>query len=484
MKFKSMYIKEGMFEKKVNFSDGVNLIHSVKNSRGKTTLLRFMLYALGYSIPNTRGIKFNRCEVEMIIENDRNDKIVLRRAELSSIQIEVAGKNRTFVLPDQQDKLQSEFFGTNDSDLLSNLLGAYYLDQEKGWTLLNRGVVIGSIHFNIEELIRSLAGIDCSELIKKEAQLNREISKYRQMFSVAQYQQSIQISKGQLVFDNYEEDVNIELDGLFIQQRELKYELKRIDSILQDNNRFKKFVSDMKLLIRTPEGEVIRVTEDSIVGLNDSINLLVLKRKNVLNKLNDVINHINILNNEINKENEQIEFFKTASQLEIFDKRITRMPLNSVAISKEVKKLEKEIRNIREDINKKTKKNNSIISDIAKTFIKYALELELDVNDLMAESYIFTSNLKELSGALLHKTAFAFRLAYIVAIEKKLNIILPIILDSPSGKEVDKENVALMMRILRRDFKENQIIIASIFKYDFDEFNEVEIKDRLIETPI
>ena len=66
----------------------------------------------------------------------------------------------------------------------------------------------------------------------------------------------------------------------------------------------------------------------------------------------------------------------------------------------------------------------------------------------------FTSNLKELSGAVLHKTVFAFRLAYITEIEKHLGIKLPIILDSPSGKEVDQVNIQLMVNILKRDFAE------------------------------
>ena len=52
--------------------------------------------------------------------------------------------------------------------MLSNILGAFYFDQEKGWTLLNRGVVIGSIHFNIDELVRGIGEKDCSKLIAQE----------------------------------------------------------------------------------------------------------------------------------------------------------------------------------------------------------------------------------------------------------------------------------------------------------------------------
>ena len=111
----------------------------------------------------------------------------------------------------------------------------------------------------------------------------------------------------------------------------------------------------------------------------------------------------------------------------------------------------------------------------------YCTELGINTSESpISETYIFTSNLKELSGAVLHKTVFAFRLAYISEVEKLLQIRLPILLDSPSGKEVDRYNVDVMMDILKRDFSDHQIIIASIFEYDFPIIKKIEIGDRLI----
>ena len=97
------------------------------------------------------------------------------------------------------------------------------------------------------------------------------------------------------------------------------------------------------------------------------------------------------------------------------------------------------------------------------------------------EKYLFTSNLKELSGAILHKTVFAFRLACLLEVEKHLNIKFPIILDSPSGKEIDKQNIEAMVEILKRDFANNQIIIASIYEYRLPNINKISIINRLIE---
>ena len=83
----------------------------------------------------------------------------------------------------------------------------------------------------------------------------------------------------------------------------------------------------------------------------------------------------------------------------------------------------------------------------------------------MRTDFVFTHNLKEFSGAILHKIVFAFKLGFIIEAEKYLGYKLPIILDSPSGKEVDPSNVEKIIEILNRDFQDNQIIIASIHEY-------------------
>ena len=54
-------------------------------------------------------------------------------------------------------------------------------------------------------------------------------------------------------------------------------------------------------------------------------------------------------------------------------------------------------------------------------------------------------------------------------------------LDSPSGKEIDKHNIEVMIDILKRDFSHNQIIIASIYEYKLTNINKVTIVNRLIE---
>lgn len=481
MIFQSIRIKEGFAERTIDFADGVNLIFSNGNSKGKTTLLRFMLYSIGYNIPNTRKIKFDRCEVVSTILVDNVGEIVLARYSNDFIEATIADEKKTYILPDQLHDLHRIIFGTDNADVLNNILGAIYADQEKGWTLLNRGTAIGSIRFNIEELIRGLSGCDCSDLIHKEKQLAKELSKYRQMASVAKYREQVVAESGSLVSDSYSVESDAAIAQLLMQQKSLQSELKRIDKSLSDNKRVRQYVAEMKLTIQLPDGTIFPVTADSIVGLSDTIDFLIAKRKIISADLRSVMHQLAAMQKEQSNESEQLTLFQSESMIDIFDRQISSVPINAIAIEKEIKRLEKSLKAIKQEITRQTRSDAGVTKSLYDNMVKYATELGVGNSETIASSYLFTSNLKELSGAVLHKTVFAFRLAYIIEIEKYLGIKLPIILDSPSGKEVDQANIQLMVNILKRDFADNQIIIASIFRYDFETVKTIEIVNRLIE---
>lgn len=481
MIIQSIRIKEGFAERTFNFTDGVNLVFSKENSKGKTTLLRFLLYSLGYNVPNTRKIRFDHCEVVSRVLVDNVGELTLSRYSNDFIEATVADEKKTYILPDQLRELHKILFRTENADVLNNILGAIYTDQEKGWTLLNRGTVIGSIRFNIEELIRGLSGCDCSDLIRKKARLSKERSKYRQLASVAKYREEIVAESGTLVSDAYSVESDAVIAQLLMQQKTLQGELKRIDKSLSDNRRVRQYVAEMKLIVQLPDGKIFPVTADSIVGLVDSIDFLIAKRKIVSADLRSVMHELASVQKERENETEQLSFFQSERMIDIFDRRIASVPIDAGAIYKEIKNLEKELKFVDGEISRKTKSDTGAVMSIYQNMVKYATELGVGNSESIASSYLFTSNLKELSGAVLHKTVFAFRLAYITEIEKRLSIKLPIILDSPSGKEVDQANIQLMINILKRDFSGNQIIIASIFKYDFESLNVIEIQNRLIE---
>ena len=479
MLIKSIYIRDGLFERNISFGTNANLIYSEKNSCGKTTLVRFILYALGYSIPSTKKIKFEKCFVKVQLVLDNRKCVYLTRESNSTISFICDNEEKIYVLPEQIRELHSKIFNTENEEILNNLLGTFYFDQEKGWTLLNRGVVIGSIHFNIDELVRGISGKDCSGLILKEKRLVADLSKYKQMFSIAQYRDSI--NEDSLIDDTYQEKTDIELEQLRMKQSSIRREISRVNQSISGNKKFQEFVADMKLLVRTDEGQCITVTKDNIVGLNDAIDLLVAKKKILSCELAEVVSKMEKILREREKENGQLSFFESESVATAFDKRIVSIPMNQIVIKKEIEKIEKELKSVRDEIAKISRSDNVVVSSLYQTIVKYAKELGIGDAESITKKYLFTSNLKELTGAVLHKTVFAFKMAYIVELEKHLKIKLPIILDSPRGKEIDQENIDLMMNILKRDFSENQIIIASIYYYSFPEIHEIKLKENLID---
>ncbi|MBO7529581.1 MAG: hypothetical protein J6T37_06875 [Bacteroidales bacterium] len=484
MIIKTIYIKEGLYERTIVFSEKNNLIHSEENSKGKTTLLRLLLYSIGYNIPNTKHIKFEECEVQTHIITDNGESIQLIRKAREYVTLQRGNIEETYILPGQERNLHKFIYGSDNIDLLNNILGAFYFDQEKGWTLLNRGIVIGSIRYNIEELIRGIDNIDCTELVQLREQKRQDLQKYTQMFSVSKYQEAIDVEAGVLANESYNDTIDSDINQCKIQQNIITKELQRIDKVLKDNQNMKKFIEDIGLLIRLSNGDTLPVTVDNIVGLNDTIDYLLAKKKIIASRYNQISLEIKELEKNRKKEEVQLSFFDDKESIaDIFDKKIASIPINSKAVMKQITKIEKDIKDINTQIKELTRTATETITSIFNNAQKYLSEFGLD-GPTMTEKYLFTSNLKELSGAILHKTVFSFRLACLMEIEKHLNIKLPIILDSPSGKEIDRQNISKMVNILDRDCSGNQIIISSIFEYDLKNLNKIEIKERLIDEQI
>lgn len=137
--------------------------------------------------------------------------------------------------------------------------------------------------------------------------------------------------------------------------------------------------------------------------------------------------------------------------------------ISAVEVDSILKKLKKERTDLTNILKNRTKNDNPWIYQAYEIICKYTQELNLSFDYKID---IFTHNLKGKSGAVLHKMVFAYRLAYIKLLSEKIGYALPIFCDSPSGREVEKETIDIMLRILQRDFSEHQLIVASIYKYE------------------
>lgn len=154
--------------------------------------------------------------------------------------------------------------------------------------------------------------------------------------------------------------------------------------------------------------------------------------------------------------------------------------MDAIATQRIIDQLKRERQKLQEKIRLMTKQDNGVVLELHSCISAYASELDVGETYVAPnKDYIFTNDLKSLSGTILHKIVFSFKLAYIKLIKEKTQIVLPIVLDSPTGREVEYSTVEAMLRIIQRDFPDHQLIVASIHDYDLNNKKIIEFKDRL-----
>ena len=476
MIIESLRIRYGFFERYIVFDSFQNLIFSSKNTVGKTTLVRLILHAMGYSIPSTKGLPFKDIESEMIINNGFR-LIILRKNNF--LKLSINNEDSFFSLPTDSTSLLRKVFNIDNDDIVNNLLGTFYVDQEKGWTLLNRGTVIGSIKFNIESYVRGLSNRDCTEATKRLEVVDRELRKYQHMSNTAEYQKQLNELSENVCFEQYNVEIRDKIDVIKFNLKPLKDELKRVDNTIRQNNNFKKYIQSMKLIVCNDEGVMIPVNEKTLVGYNDNFEYLLTKRSMVAEQIDGLERQVKHLEEKLSQEE---TLFDVNTVMHNYDYDISKIIIDERAVNNVIEKLKKESKDLKESITQLTKYNNDVVDDMHIIISNYAKELSISEEYVPANrDYIFTSDLKSLSGAVFYKIVFIFKLAYINEVKKKTGLILPIILDSPNGREVKPNTIKELIDIVKRDYSEHQIIVASIYKDNFEGAKVIEIKKRIFE---
>lgn len=470
MYFRSLELSYGNFVKTFLFSENVNLVVSKENSVGKSTLLRLLFYSMGYSIPGTKGIKFKNVKTKLTIETSKG-LIILERDD-KFIDFKQNGNTHLFFLPNDSESLHSFIFETDNEKVLSNILGAIYLDQEKGWTLLNRGIVIGKQYFNLKDLISGLAERESRTLELELESVVSEQKKYKTMKNLYDYKTTLLDIKDSDFSSDYIDELERDLNILLMDKNILKKQIKDIEVSYKDNISFVEYIENMRLYIEN-NGEKIQVTKENLVDFEDNQELLNTRKKILEFKKRKLEAKIIEVQDKIAKESSLISL---QSEIQKFDSQVANLIINPISLDKIIKQLKQREKELKKMIFDKITINNSIIDNVYLSIQRYAKEL--DIYQYMDDNrdYIFTDDLKGFSGAVYHKMVFSFKMAYIIELQKYLGYKLPIVLDSPSGREVDQKNISDIMKILSRDFKDNQIIIASIYDdYGFEKTNRIEL---------
>ena len=456
------------------------LIYSKENSKGKTTLIRFVLFALGYQIPATEGIRdFDKFNFELKINIDGKEKILNRKGNLLRVSTEKS--NIEFILPAQENELFAYIFNINNVTVLNNLLAVFYIDQEKGWTLLNRGKIIGNNRFNIEEFIAGISDISINELLDEKKVVNHELKKYRYFKNVVDINSEFEADESDKTVLSYEKK---SIDELLVEQNQLELDLKkvesdrrRIESNLIDNKKFANTVESYGLMV-SYKGEEFCLTKDNLMDYKFNQELLKLQIDNCKIKESKIKRRIQEIIRIINEKNSLFSIEDLFSNLE---KSIEVNGIDVTQIDKVIRQLTNKRNQINKNIKNKLVFNNNQLLRFYQIIEMYADEL--GISKYISEKspkFVLTNQLKGLSGRVLAQMSFVFKLSYIRNIDEIYGLKLPIIIDSPRTNELSEESTNDMMKILKRDFNSHQIIIASIYKNNIINFSEICLNNGLM----
>lgn len=466
MVLNSLHITEGIKEKIFQFEKGTNLIWSDGiNSTGKTTLIRLLLYSFGYNISSTRGMNFSNCTTILSFSVDKEEYKFIRNG--SSLTATLPNKtNINYILPVDFENIKSFVYKSANPDIYNNMLGASYIDQDRGWTLLNRGFVIGRIYFNIDKLILGLSEADYLVTESRIQETENHLTQYSYMADISKYRDYLSEQGSSMNPYVRNERIEAKIVELYAEKNRIQEEIKQLNAVVKKNYAFKNYIENMSINIKTQSGEIVPVNEKTIVDFQENQQLQQTKMRMLERDLITV--EASIETNELKLNPSLLKYDETT--LDLFNQQISAIPINKDRVQQARRQLRLEKKELESVLNIIISKNNPVTEYLNKTLLQYAAELGIE--KYVTKDGILTSDIQSLSGRYYYQLVLIFRFSFVKAIEKFHDLTLPIIIDSPSGRELSFKNIQESLSLLNRDFSNHQIILASIHKYDFFDYSK------------
>ena len=481
MRIDRISIRKDSKRKFLEFSPGSNLIFSSVNSCGKTTLFRFILHGMGFTIPSLKGLNMDECFVKMGVHRDDGTDIEIRRygKDLTIIQ---DGSPSSFRLPRQLEDAVSVIFGTGASDICPFILGSMYIDQDKGWSLLNHGKVIGKNRFFIDHFLTTLCSDEVSKIQFKKDSLKSESKRYKELLNLFDRQKTLDNISRNDVDTTVVESLQGDINKLNVQLAQLNKEYSRVEGSKKNNKEFKNYIDRLRLYINVGGEHPIRLTSDMIEPIDDITNLLEARSSSLKKKIKELRNQLLIKEAKLDEYIEKqgmdaiVESF-SVTPLSKINLDVSNVQSSIKLMDKAIKQCDSEIDSAI-NISRPTVRLNEII-------MRNAAFLGVDSYLIGVDNVCRIRELKVYSGTDYKKTVLAFRLAYCSLIREEFGIMLPLILDSPRN-EVDDQNMSMMMGLIREHYSDHQILIASIFDtgLGFDKKIELKVKNKLLDEDV
>lgn len=448
------------------------LIYSKENSVGKSTFLRLMFYSLGYPIPGTYGLKFKKINTEILFERDGEKYIVKRNDNYIEIY-----KGLRFIhsctLTGHDDSWFTYIWGIDSIRVLKNILGAIYMDQDKGWTLLNRGKVIGNIRFNVRDLLIGLSkkGNDFENELVRLDEEQKLLNKTRQLQELAKTTEEFKNSSIGELREPQDEQLNNRYKNLKLQRKVVSKKINDIKKNISNEQGLKKYLVSLNMMVEVNDKAIV-INENNLLNFKDNIEFLKQKSADLQEDKEKIEYEISVVKNKL--EDRVSSLFNETDVIDKTLQDISNINIDNSILDAREDELRKSISQLNERIEDKFVDSNELIDETKGWINLFADKLGVS-NVVQNKKYIFTRDIKSISGTIYYKVVFSFKMAYIKTIEKYTGIILPIVLDSPSGREVTNRNITEVIEILNEYFLKNQIIIASINKYKLEGVKEIDL---------
>lgn len=477
MKIRNISIKNECLERRIEFDEKINLIYSKENSKGKTTLLRVILFGMGYCIPPTDGIKtFDDLFIEIELTNHDKEYKIFRHGDIVEIQFE--GDKINYLLPEQVTELHSLIFDIDDEMILNNLLATFYIDQEKGWTLLNRGVIIGKNRFNVEDFISALSDKEVTDINNEIKNISEELRKYKALKSIAQYKDEILIEETKSYSKKSDDELYSRQKYLNVKKEELLFDIQEVSNIINDNKKLIEYLERLEINVKINDDEYVRVNEKNILNFQENQMFYQTRKKELEIQLAKVKSELNKIDAELGQRNMLFNMKTVADEI---DEMLQNVNINEVQIDKIIGQYGRRKNKLVNDLRNILSNDNIYVTSIYETVKKYAKELDIEKYVKDDCKFVLTHQLKGKSGRVLIQMCFIFKIAYVLEIKKKLGLNLPLIIDSPRAGELTDNSSTAMMKILQRDFYDHQVIFASVYQFDDIEKNVIELKNNLFD---
>jgi hypothetical protein len=410
MKILHLHLQEGFFYRDINFTERT-LFFSKENSQGKTTLMRLILFALGFKVPSIAGINFYEVSTNISILVQNNEILINRVGD--SIQYSKEGTKLSFILPNDESKLHALIFGFEELLLLQNVLGAMYVDQTRGPVVLNRGDIIGNNNFTIEKFIAGLQGTDIDQLTNEVIKEQKSLRDYKSIQAIAEYKVENNLENIDEPHSLEEEEINyVQAITLLTNRfRSIKRKIDEIKAAISENTSFMNVIEGYRLFVTDSRGEAIKVNAESINGFTDNRDLLSAQ-----------LQLLNIEKNTIEKDIKQLKQFRQGDNKlidvtevkNVIDQKLKGIVLDYQKINAIVEQSKAKIRDLKRTIKDKITSNSTIVDYINK--VMFSCAERLGVIKCIEKNGIFTSKIQNKSGAQAYRVIISFRIAFIKAV--------------------------------------------------------------------